>query len=86
MYPKKINKPVKSLDENQSQYQKVANQLKQLRKKAGYSAAEKFAYEHEISRAQYARYEKGTDMRISTLLKIAAAHNMTLHEFFRGVM
>jgi transcriptional regulator with XRE-family HTH domain len=86
MCAKKINKLAKPLDENQSQHLKIGNRLKQLRIKAGYSAAEKFAYEHEISRAQYARYEKGTDMLISTLVKIAAAHNMTLHEFFKGVL
>ena len=56
-----------------------------LRIKAGYTSAEKFAYEHEISRAQYARYERGVDMQISSLLKVLAAHDMTLQEFFKGV-
>jgi transcriptional regulator with XRE-family HTH domain len=86
MTTKKINIPADSLKENQLPYQKIANRIKQLRIKAGYSAAEKFAYEYEISRAQYARYELGTDMCISTLLKITNAHKMTLHEFFKGVL
>jgi transcriptional regulator with XRE-family HTH domain len=75
-----------SLNENEIPYKKIAARIKQLRIKAGYSAAEKFAYEHEMSRAQYARYELGTDMCISTLLKITNAHNITLHEFFKGVL
>ena len=63
---------------------KIGSRIKQLRLKAGYTSAEKFAYEHEISRAQYARYERGVDMQISSLLKITTAHNITLLEFFKG--
>lgn len=74
------------LDENQSNYKKIGNRIKQLRVKAGYSSGEKFAYEYEINRSQYLRYEYGTDMCISTLLKITDAHNITLHEFFKGVL
>jgi transcriptional regulator with XRE-family HTH domain len=80
----KKNSP-ESLDVNQAQYKKIGNRIKQLRFKAGYTSAEKFAYEHEISRAQYSRYERGVDMQISSLLKILTAHNMTLQEFFKGV-
>jgi transcriptional regulator with XRE-family HTH domain len=83
---KKINKSPESLNENQLNYKKIGDRIKQLRLKAGYSSAEKFAYEFEISRTQYARYELGTDMRISSLLKIASAYDMTLHEFFKGVL
>jgi transcriptional regulator with XRE-family HTH domain len=86
MSTKKLNKSIESLDENQLNYKKIGNRIRQLRIKAGYSSAEKFAYEYEISRTQYARYELGADMRISSLLKIAAAYNMTLHEFFKGVL
>jgi transcriptional regulator with XRE-family HTH domain len=83
---KKTNKATASLTENEIAYQKIGNRIKQLRLKAGFSAAEKFAYENDISRAQYARYERGVDMQISSLLKILAAHGMTLQEFFRGVI
>lgn len=74
------------LNENQIRYRKIGNRIKQLRLKAGYSSGEKFAYEHDIHRAQYTRYERGMDMRISSLMKIAAAHNMSLHELFKGVV
>lgn len=63
----------------------IGERIKQLRKKAGYSSLEKFAYEYEINRTQYARYERGEDMRISSLMKVLAAHNMTLGEFFKGI-
>lgn len=86
MPKRKTNKSTGSLNENQLHYKKIGDRIRQLRLKAGYTSGEKFAYEHEINRTQYARYELGTDMLISSVMKIAAAHNMTLHEFFKGVM
>ncbi|HEV8286845.1 MAG TPA: helix-turn-helix transcriptional regulator [Chitinophagaceae bacterium] len=62
--------------------QKLGARIKQLRIKAGFTSYEYFAYENEISRTQYARYEQGKDIRYSTLLKIVAAHGMTVEEFF----
>ncbi len=62
--------------------QKLAARIKQLRIKAGFTSYEYFAYENEISRTQYARYEQGKDIRYSTLLKIISAHGMTVEEFF----
>jgi hypothetical protein len=85
MATKNIKKPTQSLNENQIQFKKIGNRLKQLRLKAGYTAAEAFANEHDIHRAQYMRYERGMDMRISSLMKVLAAHEMTLTEFFKGL-
>lgn len=85
MTPRNLKKSTEPLDENQMQLNKIGNRIKQLRLKAGYTAAEKFAYEHEIDRTQYSRYERGEDMRITSLLKIVAAHDMTLLEFFKGM-
>lgn len=48
----------------------------------GYSSYENFAFDHKIHRAQYGRYETGTDMQFTSLLKIARAFDMTLEEFF----
>jgi len=62
--------------------QKLAARIKQLRIKAGFTSYEYFAYENEISRTQYGRYEQGKDIRYSTLLKIITAHGMTVEEFF----
>lgn len=61
---------------------KIANRIKQLRIKAGFTSYEYFAYEHDISRTQYARYEQGKDLRYSTLIKIISAHGLTVKEFF----
>ncbi len=61
---------------------KLANRIKSLRIAKGYSSYENFAFENGIHRAQYGRYENGTDIQYSSLLKIAKAFNMTLEEFF----
>ncbi|MBO0341848.1 MAG: helix-turn-helix transcriptional regulator [Bacteroidota bacterium] len=61
---------------------KLAERIKSLRLKKGYSSYESFAYDHGIHRAQYGRYETGTDIQYTSLLKIAQAFDMTLEEFF----
>lgn len=63
--------------------QKLANRIRTLRKSLGYTNADFFAYENEITRSQYARYEKGEDIRFSSLMKIIKAFKMTPEEFFR---
>ncbi|WP_407509335.1 helix-turn-helix domain-containing protein [Elizabethkingia anophelis] len=55
---------------------------KALRIKKGYTSYEYFAYEHNISRAQFGRYERGEDLRFSTLARIITAFDMTFEEFF----
>lgn len=62
--------------------QKLSKRIKELRIAKGYSSYEYFAYEHNISRAQYGRYEKGEDLRFSTLAKIINAFDMSMSEFF----
>ncbi|WP_127018809.1 helix-turn-helix domain-containing protein [Flagellimonas beolgyonensis] len=61
---------------------KLANRIKSLRIQKGYSSYENFAFEKGIPRAQYGRYETGTDIQYTSLLKIAQAFDMTLEEFF----
>ena len=61
---------------------KLGNRIKALRIKRGYTSYEYFAYEHNISRAQFGRYEKGEDLRYTSLLKVVKALDMTLEEFF----
>ena len=61
---------------------KLAKRIKSLRIKAGYSNYEYFAYDNNLPRAQYGRYEKGEDIRFSSLTKVAKAFKMTLSEFF----
>ena len=73
--PKPKKKPGKDV-------QKLAKRIKTLRIKAGYSNYEYFAYDNNLPRAQYGRYEKGEDIRFSSLVKVAKAFKMSLSEFF----
>ena len=65
-----------------TEIKKLAKRIKSLRIERGYSSYESFAVENGIHRAQYGRYETGTDIQYSSLIKIAKAFNMTLEEFF----
>lgn len=64
------------------QLQKLANRIKELRIEKGYTSYEYFAYDHNIPRAQYGRYEKGEDLKFSSLLKILKALDISLKDFF----
>jgi transcriptional regulator with XRE-family HTH domain len=61
---------------------KLGERLKNLRINAGYQSQEVFSYECRIPRAQYARYEKGSNITIASLQKIIRFHNITFAEFF----
>ena len=61
---------------------KLGNRIRELRIKKGYTSYEYFAYEHNISRAQFGRYEKGEDLRYTSLLKVVKALDISLQEFF----
>lgn len=68
--------------DSDAQLQKLGKRIKSLRIKAGYTSYEYFAYEHEIPRAQFGRYEQGQDLRFSSLIKLINAFGMTMTEFF----
>ena len=64
----------------------VGEKLKKTRIAKGYSSYEQFAYDHEIGRAQYGKYERGTeDLRLSSLYKILNNMGLSFEEFFRGI-
>lgn len=65
-----------------SDLSKLGKRIKSLRIAKGYTNYEYFAYEHNISRTQFGRYEKGEDLRFSSLTKVVRAFGMTLEEFF----
>lgn len=81
--PRKSKKRIRKLTKEQA-IDKLAKRIRSLREKEGYSSYEYFAYDHNISRAQYGRYERGEDLRFSSLLKIAQAFGMSLEEFLKG--
>lgn len=67
------------------QKKKLGARLKQLRKKMGYTSAEKFANDHEFSRPTYGKYEQGkSDLNIEydTLIRLANSFGVNLKEFF----
>jgi len=52
--------------------------IKELRIKKGYKNYGHFAKAHNISRAQFGRYENGQDLKFSSLVKIVEAYDMIL--------
>ncbi|QTE21099.1 helix-turn-helix domain-containing protein [Polaribacter cellanae] len=67
------------------QQEKLGKRFRELRIAKGYTNYEQFAFEHRIPRAQYGRYEKGSDLRFSSLVKILKAMDISLEEFFKGM-
>lgn len=79
-------KSIQLSNEEESLYLKsIGERLKYFRKKAGYTNSEYFAYDHNISRPQYAKYEAGANIQLNTLIKILKAMNISLNEFFDGI-
>lgn len=60
----------------------LGNRIKSLRIKKGYSNYEYFAFENDIPRAQYGRYENGEDLKYSSLIRVIKALGISLEEFF----
>ncbi|HNU34442.1 MAG TPA: helix-turn-helix transcriptional regulator [Bacteroidia bacterium] len=60
----------------------LGERMKQLRIAKGYTNYEYFAYEHNLPRAQYGRYEAGGNITYKNLKKIVDAFDITLEEFF----
>ena len=75
---KSAQKPVKEVEP----LKKLGERIRTLRIEKGYTSYEYFAFDHNLPRAQFGRYERGQDLRYSTLVKIVAAFDMTLEEFF----
>jgi transcriptional regulator with XRE-family HTH domain len=67
----------------EKQLENLGNKLRELRIERGFSNYEQFAYEHNLPRAQYGRYEQGQDLRFSSLLKVLKAFDISLEEFFK---
>ena len=61
---------------------KLAERIKTLRIKKGYSNYETFAFDNDLPRAQYGRYEQGQNLRFTSLIKVIRAFDMSIQEFF----
>jgi transcriptional regulator with XRE-family HTH domain len=85
MTPKNSKNKNSERDDNERIYlKKIGERLRYFRKKAGYTNSEYFAYENNISRPQYGKYEAGANIQLNTLIKILNAMNVSLEEFFTG--
>jgi len=60
---------------------KIGAAFAMLRKKAGFTNMESFAYMNEIPRAQYARWEKGTNITVDSVFRVLHYHKITLAQF-----
>ena len=72
----------KKVKDNHGDLKRLGDRIKSLRVKAGFTNYEYFAYKHEIPRAQFGRYERGEDLRYTSLLKVIRAFGITVEEFF----
>tara|TARA_B100000508_G_C11230602_1_gene166786 strand:+ start:164 stop:400 length:237 start_codon:yes stop_codon:yes gene_type:complete len=63
--------------------QKLGQRIKELRIAKGYTNYEIFAYDNNIPRAQYGRYEKGENLRIFSFFKILKALEISPKDFFK---
>jgi transcriptional regulator with XRE-family HTH domain len=72
-------------DEEKLFLKKVGERLKYYRKKAGYTNYEYFAYDNNISRPQYGKYEAGANIQMNTLYKILKALKVKPEEFFKDL-
>ena len=79
---KKIPKIADADERIEQEFSKLGNRIKQLRVRRGYTSYEIFAFENGINRAQFGRYERGEDLRYSSLLKVCDALGVTIKEFF----
>ena len=69
-------------EEEKRLYIFIGKRITQLRKKAGYTSQETFAYDADIPRALYGRYEKGANLTVYSLYRILKHHKITYKEFF----
>jgi transcriptional regulator with XRE-family HTH domain len=80
MAAEKRKKEISQLD--QQLLEKLAARLRTFRKEKGFSNYEKLAYEHNLSRSQIGKYEKGHNMTILSLVTLLRALDVPLREFF----
>lgn len=70
-------------EEEKKLYRLIGERVTELRKKAGYTSQETFAYDANIPRALYGRYEKGANLTIYSLYRILKHHQITFEDFFK---
>lgn len=69
-------------EEIKAYLKKIGKRMKVLRRKRGYSSQGTFAFEHELPRAQYGKYEAGGNLQMDSFLRVLHAYGVTPVEFF----
>lgn len=72
----------KRYEDKEAFLKKVGERMKEIRKEKGFGNYETLAYENDIPRAQYGRYERGSDLKLSSLLRVLDALDISIEEFF----
>jgi transcriptional regulator with XRE-family HTH domain len=82
--PKKtsLKEPDKVIDKK---LKSVGNKLKKLRKEAGFTNYENFAFEYDFNRVSYGRIETGVNITLKSLIRVLEIHKITLNEFFKDI-
>lgn len=75
----------KALTSSDKRLLKIAQKLKQMRLDKGYTSYETFAWEHEINRVQYWRIEKGSNITLTSLMKVLDIHKVSMKDFFADI-
>lgn len=60
----------------------LGQRLRQLRIERGFTSAEKFAVEHDLSRVAYTKAETGSNLTYITLRKLLKVFKISIQEFF----
>ncbi|WP_421943329.1 helix-turn-helix domain-containing protein [Pedobacter sp.] len=70
-------------DKIPNELKKIGARLRQIRKGLGFTNSDIFANHYGIDRAQYGKYETGSqDLRISSLVKVLDKIKFSLSDFF----
>lgn len=73
---------VASKDKQSVILEKFGKRLKELRKSAGYTSQLTFAYEQGFNPPQVNKWERGEDIKLSSIVRLCEALNITVPEFF----
>ena len=61
------------------------NEIRKLRIEAGYKSYEQFAEDHDISRIQYWKMERGTNCTLKSLKRVLDIHDVRMDTFFNSL-
>jgi transcriptional regulator with XRE-family HTH domain len=64
---------------------KIASRLREVRKEKGHTSYEYFAYEYDLNKVTVGKAERGSDIKMSTLLKILEILDVSPSEFFKDI-